>query len=195
MFKIIPFHCFLMVIVVELNGCDRPAADEDKNISGGAGTLEAINHTHWAINHFSVDGQSGIDIIGPWQGGGCCYSVPAQWQPGMTVKVEWQTGVAFASDVPEIPAPKRPDPKESGRVWQAYSDDKEEWYKKIKALSRTHTKIVRVPDYTGQKTCGIKVHFLPCDQIKVTTSCYDYGNLNYPIKDPIRMEEPKVCPE
>ncbi|MBG2657999.1 DUF3304 domain-containing protein, partial [Klebsiella oxytoca] len=55
--------------------------------------------------------------------------------------------------------------------------------------------IVPVPDYTGQKTCGIKVHFLPCDQIKVTTSCYDYGNPNYPIKDPIKMEEPKVCPQ
>lgn len=35
-----------------------------------AGTLEAINHTHWAINRFSVDGRSGIDIIGPYQGGG-----------------------------------------------------------------------------------------------------------------------------
>ena len=35
-----------------------------------ASTLEAINHTHWAINRFSVDGRSGIDIIGPYQGGG-----------------------------------------------------------------------------------------------------------------------------
>lgn len=34
-----------------------------------ASTLEAINHTHWAINRFSVDGRSGIDIIGPYQGG------------------------------------------------------------------------------------------------------------------------------
>ena len=33
-----------------------------------ASTLEAINHTHWAINRFSVDGHSGIDIIGPYQG-------------------------------------------------------------------------------------------------------------------------------
>ena len=45
-----------------------------------AGTLEAINHTHWAINHFSVEGRSGIDIIGPYQGGGgggCCYVAPS----------------------------------------------------------------------------------------------------------------------
>lgn len=33
-----------------------------------AGTIKAINHTRWAINAFSVDGQSGIDIIGPYQG-------------------------------------------------------------------------------------------------------------------------------
>ena len=178
-----------------LAGCDRPA--REKNVSGGSGTIEAVNHTHWAINHFSVDGQSGLDIIGPWQGGGggCCYGVPTKWKPGMTVKVEWETGVAFADDVPEIPEPKRPDTKASYQVWQAYSDKKEEWYKKIKALNKVHTKIVPVPDYSGQKTCGIKIHFLPCDQIKVTTSCYDYGNPNYPIKDPIKMEEPQICPQ
>jgi len=183
-----------------LTGCDRPAKAE--SVSGGSGTIEAFNHTHWAINHFSVDGQSGLDIIGPWQGGGggCCYGVPAKWTPGMTVKVDWETGVAFADDVPEIPEPKRPDTtgmneKNYYQAWQAYSDKKEEWYKKIEALNKAHTKIAPVPDYTGQKTCGIKVHFLPCDQIKVTTSCYDYGNPNYPIKDPIKMEEPKVCPK
>ena len=178
-----------------LAGCDRPAREE--NVSGGSGTIEAVNHTHWAINYFSVDGQSGLDIIGPWQGGGggCCYGVPTKWKPGMRVKVEWETGVAFADDVPEIPEPKRPDTKASYQVWQAYSDKKEEWYKKIKALNKVHTKIVPVPDYSGQKTCGIKIHFLPCDQIKVTTSCYDYGNPNYPIKDPIKMEEPQICPQ
>ena len=35
-----------------------------------AGSLEAINHTHWAINRFSVEGRSGVDIIGPYQRGG-----------------------------------------------------------------------------------------------------------------------------
>ncbi|AWF35817.1 hypothetical protein CSC17_0512 [Klebsiella oxytoca] len=64
-----------------------------ESVSGGSGIIEAINHTHWAINHFSVDGQSGLDIVGPWQGGGggCCYGVPTKWKPGMRVKVEWET--------------------------------------------------------------------------------------------------------
>ncbi|WP_148719226.1 DUF3304 domain-containing protein, partial [Klebsiella pneumoniae] len=25
-------------------------------------------------------------------GGGCCFSVPARWTPGMTVRVDWETG-------------------------------------------------------------------------------------------------------
>ena len=172
-------HFILVVAVTVLAGCDQPAKKE--SISGGSGTIEAINHTHWAINHFSVDGQSGLDIIGPWQGGGggCCYGVPVKWTPGMTVKVDWETGVGYSMDFP------------------GYGNDAKylEWEKNIKAQNRKHSLTAPVPDYTGQKTCGIKVHFLPCDQIKVTTSCYDYGNPDYPIKDPFRMEEPKVCPQ
>ena len=168
-----------IAVATLLAGCDQLAQVE--SVSGGSGIIEAINHTHWAINHFSVDGQSGLDIVGPWQGGGggCCYSVPTKWKPGMRVKVEWETGVGYSMDFP------------------GYKDREKylAWEKKIDSQKRQHTKIVSVPDYSGQKTCGIKVHFLPCDQIKVTTSCYDYGNPNYPIKDPIKMEEPKVCPQ
>ena len=39
-------------------------------LTAQAGILGGINHTHWAINSFSVDGRSALDIIGPWQGGG-----------------------------------------------------------------------------------------------------------------------------
>jgi len=177
-----------------LTACDQPSA----KAQGGAGTIEAINHTHWAINNFSVDGQSGIDAIGPYQGGGggCCYGVPSQWRPGMTVRIDWETGVAFASDVPNIPEPIRPsatsgDPDR----WQKYFDQKQEWIQKVKLLNRQHSKLATVPDYTGQETCGITVHFMPCDEVKVTTSCWAPGNINYPIKDPLKMPEPKVCPK
>ncbi|EPF16760.1 hypothetical protein HMPREF0201_02508 [Cedecea davisae DSM 4568] len=66
--------------------------------------------------------------------------------------------------------------------------------KNIDAQKRQHSKTVPVPDYTGQKTCGITVHFLPCDEVKVTTSCFTYGSPSYPIKLPLEMKEPKVCP-
>ncbi len=55
----------LLAGLLLLTGCAQPAAQA----GGGGGTIDAINHTKWAINHFSVNGQSGIDIIGPFQGG------------------------------------------------------------------------------------------------------------------------------
>ncbi|HDC4820564.1 TPA: DUF3304 domain-containing protein [Enterobacter bugandensis] len=184
-----------------LAGCDQPVKSEPAP-PGGGGTIEAINHTSRAINRFSVNGQSGLDIIGPYSGGGggCCFGVSGPWKPGMTVKVDWETGVAFARDVPEIPQPVRPNleglnEEEGYKVAQAYSDKKEVWYQKIKALNKKHAQTVPVPDYTGQKTCGITVHFLPCDQVKVTTSCADYGSPDYPVKDPVHMEKPTVCPQ
>ncbi|WP_434527277.1 DUF3304 domain-containing protein [Photorhabdus asymbiotica] len=146
-----------------------------------AGTIEAINHTQWAINRFSVDGNPGLDIIGPYQGGGggCCYRAPEKWKPGMTVKVDWETGVGTMKGFPGF-----------GK-WDEYLV----WRAKINAQKRQHSQVVPVPDYTGQRTCGITVHFLPCDQVKVTTSCATYNSPNYPIKEPLEMKEPKVCPK
>jgi hypothetical protein len=146
-----------------------------------ASAIGGINHTHWAINHFSVDGRSAIDIIGPYQGGGggCCYIAPARWQPGMTVRVDWETGSAYSDDFP------------------GFADEAKYlvWRDKIRALKRQHSKLVPVPDYTGQKVCGITVHFLPCDELQVSTSCYAYGSPEYPIKTPLKLPEPQSCPQ
>ncbi|MCC8373552.1 hypothetical protein CKY10_12835 [Photorhabdus sp. HUG-39] len=146
-----------------------------------AGVIIAINHTKWAINRFSVDDTPGIDIIGPYQGGGggCCYSVPAKWKPGMTVRVDWEAGEASTKGFP------------------GFADEEKylAWRNKLRANNRQHSQVVPVPDYTGQRTCGITVHFLPCDQVKVTTSCNTYNSPNYPIKEPLQMKEPKVCPK
>ncbi len=149
--------------------------------SAQASTLEAINHTHWAINRFSVDGRSGIDIIGPYQGGGggCCYIAPSRWQPGMTVRVDWETGVGSSKGFP------------------GFADRPKylAWREQIRAQKRQLSKLVPVPDYTGQKVCGLTVHFLPCDELQVTTSCYAYGSPEYPIKTPLHLPEPQSCPK
>ncbi|MBS0057456.1 DUF3304 domain-containing protein [Yersinia sp. Marseille-Q3913] len=161
-----------------LSACTQPGAEAQ---GGGGGTIEAINHTHWAINNFSIDGQSGIDAIGPYDGGGggCCYGVSGPWRPGMTVRVDWESGEASTKDFPGF---------EDRVKYKA-------WLKKMKANDRQHSKVVPVPDYTGQKTCGITVHFMPCDEVKVTTSCATYNSPNYPIKEPLKMPEPKDCPK
>ncbi|WP_058958969.1 DUF3304 domain-containing protein, partial [Pseudomonas syringae] len=141
--------------------------------SAQASTLEAINHTHWAINRFSVDGRSGLDIIGPYQGGGggCCYIAPSRWKPGMTVRVDWETGVAYSDDFP------------------GFADRPKyfAWKQKVNAQKRQHSKTLPVPDYNGQKVCGLTVHFLPCDELQVTTSCHAYGSPQYPIKTPLHL--------
>ncbi|HDY5945571.1 DUF3304 domain-containing protein, partial [Klebsiella pneumoniae] len=70
-----------------------------------------------------------------------------------------------------------------------------EWRDNLKQNNRQHSKTVPLPDYNGQDVCGITVHFLPCDDVKVTTSCWSPRNANYPIKEPVRMKEPAVCPK
>ncbi|WP_157803452.1 DUF3304 domain-containing protein [Stenotrophomonas maltophilia] len=145
-----------------------------------ASAIYGVNHTHWAINRLSVDGRSAVDSIGPHQGGGggCCYMVPDQWRPGMMVRVDWETGVGGSKGFP------------------GFADESkyDAWLQQIEAQKRKHSKVVPVPDYTGQKVCGITVHFLPCDDIQVTTSCYAYGNPEYPIKIPLELPEPQSCP-
>ncbi|MFF7066039.1 DUF3304 domain-containing protein [Pseudomonas sp. NPDC008258] len=144
-------------------------------------TIEAVNHTHWAINHFSVDGRSGIDIIGAYQGGGgaCCVVLPERWYSGLKVRVDWETGVSGSKGFPGFVD------REKYSKWLADAD----------AQKRQHSQLISVPDYTGQKVCGITVHFLPCDDIQVTTSCYAYGNPEYPIKTPLHLPEPQSCPK
>ena len=170
----------ILLGVFLLAGCSQPKA-ETKTQSGGTGTIKAINHTKWAINHFSVNGQSGIDAIGPFQGGGggCCYGAHSTWRPGMAVRVDWETGVGGTDGFPGYDH------------WDEYL----KWQKKMDSFKRQHSKTVPLPDYTGQETCGITVHFLPCDDVKVTTSCWSPANANYPIKLPLEMKEPKVCPK
>ncbi|WP_367786912.1 MULTISPECIES: DUF3304 domain-containing protein [unclassified Stenotrophomonas] len=145
-----------------------------------ASAIYGVNHTHWAINRFSVDGRSAVDIIGPYQGGGggCCYGAPEHWYPGLTVRVDWETGAGSTIDFP------------------GFGDRLkfEAWREKILAQKRRHSKVAPVPDYTGQDVCGITVHFLPCDDIQVTTSCYAYGSPEYPIKIPLELPEPQSCP-
>ncbi|TIN81747.1 MAG: DUF3304 domain-containing protein, partial [Mesorhizobium sp.] len=70
----------LLAAALLLAGCDQPVKTEPAP-PGRGGTIEAINHTSWAINRFSVNGQSGLDIIGPYSGGGggCCFGVSGPW--------------------------------------------------------------------------------------------------------------------
>ena len=135
----------LLAGLLLLTGCSQPAAQAGGG--GGGGTIDAINHTKWAINHFSVDNQSGIDIIGPFQGGGggCCYSVPARWTPGMTVLIDWESGDASTDGFPGY------------EKWDKYL----EWEKKSKPVIVSTAKPSRFPTITARMSAASQCTFYP----------------------------------
>ena len=84
----------------------------------------------------------------------------------MTVRVEWETGQGSSAGFPGF----------------ADRAKYKAWIADIDAQKRQHSQTVPLPDYNGQDVCGITVHFLPCDDVKVTTSCWSPRNANYPDK-------------
>ncbi|WP_428480352.1 DUF3304 domain-containing protein [Pseudomonas protegens] len=164
--------CLLAAGVLTASACQS----ESKMLSA---PVTGYNHTSAAINRFSVNGAGGPNL-GPHQGGGsevCCGVVPRYWQSGLRAIVEWE---------------KDPDPYAYGK-WpeRPYSDA---WRKRMaehkKNYSR-HKATVEVPQYS---TVGsLKVHFLPCDQVRVSVDNLRRDDPDYPYKYPMVMEEPEVC--
>ena len=146
-----------------------------------AGNLNGRNHTSAAINYFTVNGYGGPNI-GPYGSGGgyCCVMLPRQWQPGLAVQVEWETD---------------PDPYAKIQRKASGYGYVEEAYALHKANYKKHTTIVEIPPYETKSFCSPTIHFLPCQQVKITTSCAYHGAPDYPIKEPRIMEEPAVCPK
>ncbi|WP_161461537.1 DUF3304 domain-containing protein [Pseudomonas syringae] len=143
-----------------------------------AGNLNGVNHTSAAINNFSVNGYGGANISAHGYGGGmCCAMLPRQWQPGLKLKVEWET-----------------DPNPNVHLPALGSDLYLAAYAKHEANYQQHSAIVDLPPYED-RLCALEVHFLPCNQIKVSTSCWRYPSPNSPIKEPLEMKEPAVCPK
>jgi hypothetical protein len=142
-----------------------------------AGNLNAVNHTSAAINWFSVNGYGGGNASPFGYGGGmCCVMLPSQWQPGLKLEVKWET-----------------DPNPSVRLPALGTDEYRTAYAKHQENYKQRQAIVDLPPYETEKLCSLKVHFLPCHQLKITTVCMGYGQAGYPIKEPLKMQEPATC--
>ncbi|WP_449106619.1 DUF3304 domain-containing protein [Pseudomonas mohnii] len=160
----------LGVFGLALVGCSTA----DNEMAGGS--LQAVNHTLHAINWFSVNG------YGAHGGGGssCCIILPTKWRPGLKANIEWEV-----------------DPEPYAKIKRkttVFGFDEEAWAAHEAKFQRYST-IVDIPEWSGTDSCGLSVHFLTCNQIKVTTSCWGYGSPNNPIKEPKLMKEPAVCPK
>ncbi|QCA06319.1 DUF3304 domain-containing protein [Pantoea vagans] len=159
----------LAVAILFTSGCSHAGG-------GGytAGDLRAKNHVSGqTINWFKVNGY-GASGLG---GGVCCVMLPMKWTPGLKARIEWEVDPMTASKFPGY------------KNWEKYLL----WEKEVKASYQIHTAVVAIPQY-GKERCGITVHFLPCNQVKVTTVCQGYGTPGYPIKEPLNMKEPAHCP-
>ncbi|BCQ61119.1 hypothetical protein PBOI14_28690 [Pseudomonas sp. Boi14] len=162
--------CFLAAGVLTASACQS----ESKML---ATSVTGYNHTSAAINRFSVNGAGGPNL-GPHQGGGkqsCCGVVPRHWVPGLRAIVEWE---------------KDPDPRGYIKRDQYGQFDNEDYERHAANYSR-HKMIVEIPRYTVAGT--LKVHFLPCDQVRVSADNIKPGDSRYPYNYPMEMEEPEIC--
>ncbi|WP_053077509.1 DUF3304 domain-containing protein [Chromobacterium sp. LK11] len=142
--------------------------------------VEGYNHTSAAINRFSVN-RAGGHNIGPFNNGGgsqsCCASLPRQWRPGLMATVEWE----------KDPNPRAPIKRD--KTGQYDMDD----YDRHAANYTQHRAVVEIPRY--EKSCGVQVHFLPCDEVRVVSSCRTPDHPDYPYKSFYQIREPKTCPK
>ena len=163
----------MAVLLLLLTGCDT-----EEKVTWSGGDLRGVNHTQLGIGRFSVNGSGGPNISPFGEGGGaCCISLPDKWQPALKAQVEWEV-----------------DPDPYAKLPPLGTDEYREAYRKHAANYKKYRATVDIPEY-GKERCGLTVHFFPCQQIKVTTSCWTYGAQAYPIKEPREMKEPKVCPK
>ncbi len=151
-----------------ISGCSQAGGN-----GYAAGDVRGYNHTSQGINRFTVNGYGG-----GVRGNTCCILLPDKWSPGLKARVEWEVDPNTASEFPGY----------------KHREEYLKWEKEVKASFRKHSTVVDIPEY-GEERCGITVHFLACNQIKVTTICDGYGTPNYPIKEPLDMKEPAQCPK
>ena len=161
--------CLCGLLVLTLLGCTFA---ENKMV---AGNVAAINHVEGtAINWFSVNGYRA-------HGGGgssCCIIMPVNWRPGLEVEVEWEVDPNSSAEMPSVT---------SNKFHEVYARHAENY--------RVYRAVVAIPEWPEKKSCDLKVHFLTCNRVAVTTACAIYGRPGYPIKEPRRAKEPAVCPK
>ncbi|QOD81341.1 DUF3304 domain-containing protein [Chromobacterium haemolyticum] len=143
--------------------------------------VSGYNHTSANINNFSVN-RAGGHNISPFNNGGgsqsCCASLPRQWRPGLMATVEWE----------KDPNPRAPIALDrTGRQYDM------EAYERHAANYTQHRATLEIPRY--EKSCGVQVHFLPCDEVRVVSTCRSPLHPDYPYKAFYQTKEPKTCPK
>ncbi|HEK1721343.1 TPA: DUF3304 domain-containing protein [Proteus mirabilis] len=158
-------------ITLLLTGCVDAFSLAPKPQPLAAG-IQGFNHTQYSITGFTIN--EGYGSIG---GTVCCVLLPEQWRPDLVAHIEWdkldKSKLSPSPDFDQVEAYNR-------------------WEKELDRYTTYHEAWVPIPQY--DEPCSVKVHFLPCNEVKITTSCKGYGHPEYPINQPHNMKEPAVCP-
>ncbi|WOO50938.1 DUF3304 domain-containing protein [Hafnia alvei] len=170
--QISPKLASLLIISFFLSGCANAGSwgAKPENSILGAG-LQGYNHTQFEISGFSIN--EGYGSIG---GTVCCVMIPEKWRPNLIAHIQWK----------KVDTTKFPPAPDFDQV-EAYN----RWEKELDRYTTYHEAWVPIPQY--DEPCSVKVHFLPCNEVKITTSCYSYHDPEYPITEPMKMKEPAVC--
>lgn len=164
----------ILVSVMTVAGCQtRP------EILGAPVT--GFNHTSANINYFTINDVAGPNIA-PYQGGGkqvCCSDLPRKWNSELKAVVNWETD-------PEPYAYGKWQERISSDAWKQRFKEHEKRYKR-------HQAVVQIPQY-AEEVCALQVHFLPCDQVRVSTTCFTPSNPKYPDNAYFEIKESTTCP-
>ncbi|EPH2694692.1 TPA: DUF3304 domain-containing protein [Klebsiella aerogenes] len=157
--------CFAFLMVL-VAGCAKAT-----DTASSAANISGINHVAGqTVNSFTVNGYGGT-----LTGNSCCIMLPDKWRPGLKANINWEVDPDAYASLPPLG-----------------TEEYRKAYAQHAAKYQQHSTIVEIPKY--DQACGLTVHFLPCNQVKVTTSCYGYGAPEYPVKEPLNMKEPASCP-
>ncbi|MCF5700099.1 DUF3304 domain-containing protein [Pseudomonas syringae] len=141
--------------------------------------VKGFNHTSAEIMRFIINDAGGPRIL-PNQGGGnevCCSILPLKWTPGLQARIEWD---------------KDPDPYGEVQRDKFGQIDKVAYANHSVNFSH-HSAIIEIPEYS-ENVCALQVHFLPCDEVRVSTSCLSPSHPNYPDKAYFQIKETGTCP-
>ena len=156
----------VMFALFSLTGCFP-----DKKTNMLPANTWGFNHVKGTyVNWYKVNGARGRGATAS-----CCIMVPEKWSPDQTVLVEWEV-----------------DPDAYGKSPPMGTKEFRDFAEKHKANYRHYSKVVPIPQY--DEACDVHVHFLPCQEVKITLSCWAPWHPDYPIKEPNQMEEPAEWP-
>ncbi|WP_374446658.1 DUF3304 domain-containing protein [Providencia sp.] len=157
----------LIIALFSLTGCFP-----DKKTNMLPANTWGFNHVKGtSVNWYKVNGARGRGATAS-----CCIMVPEKWSPDQTVLVEWEVDPdAYTRNRPQL----------GSKEYPAFIAAHEANY-------RHYSKVVPIPQY--DEACDVKVHFLPCQEVKITLSCLAITHPDYPIQEPSYMEEPAECP-